>query len=321
MTHAAKAPTPLRHDWTQLEVEALFDLPLMDLLHQAQSVHRAHHDPNRIQVSTLLSIKTGGCSEDCKYCAQSAKNSAGLDYESLMPLDEVVRRAGEAKAGGAGRFCMGAAWRSPKDRDMERIVAMVKAVKQLGMEACMTLGFLSESQARQLALAGLDYYNHNIDTSEEHYGKIVGTHSFEDRLATLRLARAAGLKLCTGGILGLGETRADRAAMLMTLANLPEHPESVPVNKLVPIPGTPLEGETPVDGLEVVRAIAVARILMPASQVRLSAGREAMSDELQALCFLAGANSVFGGAKLLTTPNAGEARDSSLFARLGLQAT
>jgi biotin synthase len=284
-------------------------------------VHRAHHDPNRIQVSTLLSIKTGGCSEDCKYCAQSARHGAELDYESLMPLDEVVTRASQAKQGGAGRFCMGAAWRSPKDRDMERIVAMVKAVKELGMEACMTLGFLTEEQARQLAEAGLDYYNHNIDTSEEHYGKIVGTHSFEDRLATLRMARKAGLKLCTGGILGLGETRADRAAMLMTLANLPEHPESVPVNKLVPIPGTPMEGIEPIDGLEVVRAIAVARILMPASQVRLSAGREAMGDELQALCFLAGANSVFGGAKLLTAPNAGDQRDASLFARLGLKVT
>ncbi len=295
---------------------ALFEVPFADLLFKAQALHRANFDPNAVQVSTLLSIKTGGCSEDCKYCSQSSRHETGLVYESLMPLDQVLEAAKAAKATGASRFCMGAAWRSPKERDIEAVEAMVKGVKGLGMEACMTLGMLSEEQAARLKEAGLDYYNHNLDTSERHYSEIVSTHTYQDRLDTLDRVRKSGIKLCSGGILGLGETREDRAAMLQLLSRNP--PDSVPLNRLVPIPGTPMEEANPVDEIEFVRTIAVARILMPKSFIRLSAGREGMSDSLQALCFLAGANSIFGGERLLTTPGAAPGRDDALFAKLGL---
>lgn len=308
----------LRHDWTEQEVLALYELPFSDLIYQAQTVHRRHFDPNRIQVSTLLSIKTGGCPEDCAYCPQSGRYDTGLERGRLLAQEEVVAAAQAAKANGATRFCMGAAWRAPRDRDIEQLAQIVAAVKALGLETCMTLGMLTEAQARRLKQAGLDYYNHNLDTSPQFYPKIITTRTYEDRLTTLRHVREAGIHVCCGGIVGMGESRADRAALLQQLANLPRHPESVPINLLVQVEGTPLYGTEPIDPFEFVRTVAVARILMPASRMRLSAGRTAMSDELQALCFLAGANSVFYGEKLLTTANPDREADRLLFERLGL---
>jgi biotin synthase len=303
---------------TPAEIEALFALPFNDLIYRAQSTHRAHFDPNAVQLSTLLSIKTGGCSEDCGYCSQSARYSTGLESQPLMALDEVVSAARAAKARGATRFCMGAAWRGPKDKDLAPVVEMVKAVKSLGLETCTTLGFLRDGQAEQLKAAGLDYYNHNIDTSREHYANVIHTHSFDQRLDTLSKVRHAGIKVCCGGIVGLGEARADRVALLAELAALNPAPESVPINLLVRIPGTPMSELPALDPLEFVRTIAVARIVLPTSLVRLSAGRESMPDYLQALCFLAGANSIFYGEKLLTTPNPGADSDHVLFEKLGL---
>lgn len=309
----------LRHDWTQHEVEALFALPFGDLVFQAQLAHREHHAPNRVQMSTLLSIKTGACPEDCAYCPQSVHYDTGLQREKLLALQEVRQAASAARAAGATRFCMGAAYRSPKARDLEVIEAMIREVKSLGLETCATLGMLTPAQAGQLRDAGLDYYNHNLDTSEEFYGEIITTRTYQDRLDTLAAVRDAGLKVCCGGIVGMGEAVRDRASLLRTLANLPQHPESVPINQLVAVAGTPLESQEPLDGLDFVRTIAVARILMPKSYVRLSAGRETMSDELQALAFLAGANSIFYGEKLLTTGNPDVERDRRLLERLGIQ--
>lgn len=310
----------IRHDWTLAEVESLFALPFNDLVYRAHAVHRRHFDPNAVQVSTLLSIKTGACPEDCKYCPQSARYHTGVEAEALLDVETVRERAQAAKAAGATRFCMGAAYRRPKDRDIDKIVALVEAVAELGMETCATLGMLTPAQAERLAAAGLDYYNHNLDTSETFYPKIISTRTYRDRLDTLQAVRDAGMRVCCGGIVGLGESMTDRAAMLHTLASLPEHPESVPINRLVQVEGTPLFGAAEVDPFDFVRTIAVARTLMPASHVRLSAGRNEMSDELQALCFLAGANSIFYGEKLLTTDNPEAERDLRLFARLGLQA-
>jgi biotin synthase len=312
--------TAERHDWGVDEGLALFALPFNDLVHRAQSVHRAHHDPNAVQVSTLLSIKTGACPEDCKYCPQSARYDTGLKAERLMSVASVVDGAKRAKAAGATRFCMGAAWRSPKDKDLAQVASMVREVRALGLETCATLGMLTAEQARALADAGLDYYNHNLDTSPEFYGEIVGTRCYQDRLDTLAHVRAAGMKTCCGGIVGMGESRADRAGLLVQLANLPQHPDSVPINRLVRVAGTPLAAERELDPFEFVRTIAVARIMIPRAIVRLSAGRETMSDELQALCFLAGANSIFHGEKLLTTGNPDTAHDVALFDRLGLHA-
>ncbi len=308
----------LRHDWTEQEVLALYELPFNDLIYQAQTVHRRYFDPNRVQVSTLLSIKTGGCPEDCAYCPQSGRYDTGLERGRLLPLETVALAAKAAKAKGATRFCMGAAWRAPKDRDIDRLAEMVAAVKALGLETCMTLGMLTAAQARRLKQAGLDYYNHNLDTSPQFYPKIITTRTYEDRLTTLRHVREAGIHLCCGGIVGMGESRADRVGLLQQLANLPRHPESVPINLLVQVEGTPLYGIESLDPFEFVRTVAVARILMPASRVRLSAGRLGLSDELQALCFLAGANSVFCGEKLLTTANPQAEADHRLFERLGL---
>jgi biotin synthase len=316
---SAAAAAGVRHDWARDEVVALFDQPFNDLLFQAQQVHRRHFDANQVQKSRLLSIKTGGCPEDCKYCPQSVHYDTGLDADKLMQVDAVIAQAREAKAGGASRFCMGAAWRSPKDRDLDAIVEMVQQVKALGMETCMTLGMLSRMQADRLAEAGLDYYNHNIDTSEEFYGEIITTRTYQDRLDTLGHVRDSGMNVCSGGIVGMGETRGDRAGMLTTLANMPSHPESVPINMLVQVEGTPLTGTGALDILEFVRTIAVARIMMPKSFVRLSAGREQMTDEAQALCFLAGANSIFCGEKLLTTGNPDVDHDDALFQRLGIE--
>ncbi|MBK1723725.1 biotin synthase BioB [Thiocystis violacea] len=310
--------TPLRNDWTLDEVEALLNLPFSDLLFRAQGVHRAHFDPNRIQVSTLLSIKTGACPEDCGYCAQSAKHEAQLEPEPLMPVEDVLEIAQQARHGGATRFCMGAAWRNPTDKNLEKVVRMVEGIHALGMETCVTLGMLTAAQAHRLKDAGLDYYNHNLDTSPEFYGQVITTRTYQDRLDTLEHVRAVGLKTCSGGILGMGESRRDRASMLRQLANLPAHPESVPINLLVQVEGTPLFGREALDPFELVRVVAVARILMPASYVRLSAGRSEMSDELQALCFLSGANSIFYGERLLTAPNAESDRDRQLLDRLGL---
>ena len=312
--------TAPRHDWTRDEVRALLDLPFADLLDKAHAVHRAHHDPNAVQVSTLLSIKTGGCPEDCAYCPQAARYATGVEAEKLMSLDAVLAKAKQAKAAGATRFCMGAAWRSPKDRDIPKVAAMVGAVKALGMETCATLGMLSQPQADALKGAGLDYYNHNIDSAPEFYGEIIHTREYQDRLDTLEHVRDAGLKTCCGGIVGMGETRVQRAGLLHTLASLPAHPQSVPINRLVQVEGTPLAGTAALDPFEFVRMIAAARILMPASMVRLSAGRAEMSDELQALCFFAGANSIFYGEKLLTTGNPDTERDMALFTRLGIHA-
>jgi biotin synthase len=310
----------VRHDWSLAEVETLFALPLLDLLFEAQRVHRAHQQPNRVQMSTLLSIKTGACPEDCAYCPQSVRYETGVAREALMQVDAVRECARRAKAAGATRFCMGAAYRSPKARDLEAICAMVREVSALGLETCATLGMLTPPQAVELKEAGLDYYNHNLDTSEEFYGEIITTRTYRDRLDTLEAVRAAGLKVCCGGIVGLGESAQDRAKLLLTLASLPQHPESVPINELVQVPGTPLDGAPRVDPLDFVRVIAVARILMPRSHVRLSAGRTQMSDELQTLCFLAGANSIFYGEKLLTTGNPDVDHDRRLLERLGLEA-
>ena len=313
----------IRTDWTRDEIAALFDLPFLDLVYEAASIHRAHHPRNAVQLSTLLSIKTGGCVEDCGYCNQSAHAETGLKATKLMDVRAVLQAAAQAKDNGSSRFCMGAAWREPKDRDMPAIVEMVKGVRQMGLETCMTLGMLSEKQAGQLAEAGLDYYNHNIDTSPENYANVITTRTFEDRIETLENVRGAGINVCSGGIIGMGEKREDRVGFLHALATM-EHPESVPINALVPVKGTVLGdmlADTPlakIDAIEFVRTVAVARILMPLSMVRLSAGRESMSDETQALCFLAGANSIFTGDKLLTTGNAGDDRDAALFARLGV---
>jgi biotin synthase len=311
----------LRHDWSRDEVMALFDLPFMDLVFQAQSVHRRHHAANEVQLSQLLSIKTGGCAEDCAYCPQAQKfaGETGLKATKLMDLDAVLDAARAAKAAGASRFCMGAAWTRPKDRDLDDIVEMVEGVSKIGLQTCMTLGMLEAPQAQRLAHAGLDYYNHNLDTSPDYYREIITTRTFEERLETLEHVRAVGINVCSGGIVGMGETRADRADMIVALANMAQHPQSVPINRLVRVKGTPLAEAKEIDGIEFVRTIAVARITMPRSVVRLSAGRETMSDELQALCFMAGAASIFRGEKLLTTPNPGEDRDTALFERLGLK--
>jgi biotin synthase len=313
------APGLLRHDWTREQVRALFAAPFPDLMFRAAQVHRENFDSSEVQISTLLSIKTGGCPEDCAYCPQSAKFDTGVKAEKLMDLDAVLAEARAAKAGGASRFCMGAAWRSPKDRDLEKVCEMVEGVKALGMETCVTLGMLTGDQARRLKDCGLDYYNHNLDTSPEYYGEIITTRVYQDRLDTLEHVREAGMHVCCGGIVGMGEGLEDRIGMIATLASLPAHPESVPINMLVRVEGTPLAGTATLDPLDFVRTIAVARICMPASVVRLSAGREDMSEETQALCFLAGANSIFYGPKLLTTPNPGRDRDMALLDKLGMR--
>ena len=312
------APPVTAKRWTTAQVEALFELPFADLMFRAQQVHREQHDPNAVQLSTLLSIKTGGCSEDCGYCSQAARHES-VEREQLLDLEEVIAAASAAKAKGASRFCMGAAWRGPKDKDLEKVIAMVQAVKSLGLETCVTLGMLKAGQAERLAEAGLDYYNHNIDTAPEFYGQIISTHTQADRFATLDKVRDAGIKVCCGGIVGMGESQRGRAALIAELANMEPQPESVPINNLVPIPGTPLENAPPLEPFEFVRTIAVARITLPGSYVRLSAGRQEMSDEMQSLCFLAGANSIFYGDKLLTTGNAEAERDRALFERLGIQ--
>jgi biotin synthase len=316
---AVRAGTTTLRKWTTAEIEALFELPFSDLLFQAQQVHRRHHDANVVQRSTLLSVKTGGCSEDCGYCSQSARHDTGLEREAMLDVGEVVAAAEAAKANGASRFCMGAAWRGPKDKDLEKVEAMVTAVKALGLETCVTLGMLKEGQAERLKAAGLDYYNHNLDTAPEFYGQVITTHSQADRFATLDKVRAAGINVCCGGIVGLGESRGARAALLAELAAMEPPPESVPINQLVAMPGTPLADAPPLDPFEFVRTIAAARVVMPASMVRLSAGRQEMSDELQALCFLAGANSIFYGDKLLTAGNPEASRDARLFERLGMR--
>ncbi|MEO9946374.1 biotin synthase BioB [Paraglaciecola sp.] len=307
-----------RHDWTIKEVNDLFDMPFNDLMFQAQIVHRKHFDPNQVQVSTLLSIKTGACPEDCKYCPQSARYDTGLEKERLLEIDKVIQRAKEAKAAGSTRFCMGAAWRNPKDRDMPYVTDMVKEVKKLGLETCMTLGMLTTEQAVALKQAGLDYYNHNLDTSPEFYGDIITTRTYQDRLDTLDNVREAGMNVCSGGIVGMGETSDDRAGLLTQLANLDHHPESVPINMLVKVKGTPMENVEDLDYFEFIRTIAVARIMMPKSYVRLSAGREAMNEQMQAMCFMAGANSIFYGCKLLTTSNPDTHEDVMLFNKLGI---
>lgn len=319
MTVAQHPAASIRHDWTIKEIEALFQLPFNDLLFQAQTVHRQFHDPNAVQISTLLSIKTGACPEDCKYCSQSGHYNTGLEKEKLLEIQKVVTEAKIAREKGASRFCMGAAWRSPRDKDMPYVLEMVKQVKSLGMETCMTLGMLDKGQAQALADAGLDYYNHNLDTSPEHYNSIITTRTYQDRLDTLSNVREAGMKICCGGILGMGETERDRAGLLMQLANLPDHPESVPINMLVKIEGTPLENVDDLDPFDFIRSIAVARILMPKSFVRLSAGREQMNEQMQAMCFLAGANSIFYGERLLTTSNPEASKDMQLFNKLGIR--
>lgn len=310
----------LRNDWTRDEIQALYDQPFLDLVFQAQQVHREHFSANTIQVSTLLSIKTGKCPEDCKYCSQSAHYDSKLEAEKRIAVDKVISEAKAAKDSGSSRFCMGAAWRNPHERDMPYVLEMVREVKALGLETCMTLGMLNQSQAERLSDAGLDYYNHNLDTSREYYNNIISTRTFDDRLNTLDHVRSAGMKVCSGGIVGLGEQKQDRIGLLHELATLPIHPESVPINMLVPIEGTPLADVEKLDVTEWIRTIAVARIIMPYSYIRLSAGRESLSDSDQALAFMAGANSLFSGDKLLTTPNAGEGKDQVLFAKLGLVA-
>jgi biotin synthase len=320
------APRPdvsreIRSDWTRGEILDLFSLPFNALLHRAHETHRRYFDPDRVQLSTLLNIKTGGCPEDCKYCSQSIHYETGLEAERLLERDEIRAAAVAAKAAGAQRFCMGAAWRELKDRDVPRIAAIVQEVRALGLETCMTLGMLTAGQAAQLKAAGLDYYNHNVDTSEEYYGEIITTRSYQDRLDTIGTVHDAGIKVCSGGIIGMGERREDRAGMIETLANLDPHPESVPINMLVPIAGTPLGDGKALDSFEFVRTIAVARIAMPRAVVRLSAGRQALSDEAQALCFHAGANSIFYGERLLTTGNPDHEKDLALFARLDLRPT
>lgn len=313
------AETAVRHDWTRNEVLDLLALPLTELLFHAASVHRRHFDPTEVQVSTLLSVKTGGCPEDCSYCPQAARYHTGVDATKLMSTEAVLEKARQAKDAGASRFCMGAAWRSPKDRDIPKVAAMIREVKALGLETCATLGMLTDTQAGALKAAGLDYYNHNLDTAPEFYGEIIHTREFQDRLNTLGHVRDAGMKTCCGGIVGMGESREQRAGLLQALASLPAHPDSVPINRLVAVAGTPLAQTAELDPFEFVRTIAVARILMPRSMVRLSAGRETMSDELQALCFAAGANSIFYGEQLLTTGNPDTQRDMDLFERLGLR--
>lgn len=316
-TGTAPGPKP-GHDWSLDEIITLYRQPLNDLLQQAHAVHRRNFDPNRIQLSTLLNIKSGGCPEDCAYCPQSVRYNTGLENESLMSCEQVLEAARRARDSGASRFCMGAAWRGPKDRDLDQVVAMVAGVKQLGLETCVTLGMLKAGQAERLQQAGLDYYNHNLDTSEEFYSQVITTRSYQDRLDTLQQVRAAGINVCCGGIIGMGESATDRAALLQTLANLPQQPESVPINTLVKVSGTPLDAQDDTDPLELVRTVACARILMPKAYVRLSAGRTDMSDSTQALCFFAGANSIFYGEKLLTTDNPQFNKDQSLFERLGL---
>ena len=319
-------PAPVRTDWTRSEIAALFDLPFTELVFRAAEIHRANHAANEVQLSTLLSIKTGGCEEDCGYCSQSVKADSGVKATKLLEVQAVLQAAAQARDNGSTRFCMGAAWRNPKTRDMPAIIEMVKGVRGMGLETCMTLGMLAPEQADMLAEAGLDYYNHNIDTSPERYGEVITTRTMDDRLDTLGEVRRAGINVCSGGIVGMGETRADRVGFIHTLATLPEHPGSVPVNALVPVKGTVLGdmlADTPlakIDDVEFVRTVAVARITMPGSMVRLSAGRESMSDMTQVMCFLAGANSIFTGDKLLTAPNAGDDSDAAMFARLGLRA-
>ncbi len=310
---------PLRNDWTLAEVQALFELPFLELVARAHAIHVSHHVPNTVQVSTLLSIKTGACPEDCAYCPQSVRFDTGLPTEELMEVEAVAAGARAAKAAGATRFCMGAAYRSPKPRDLRKVIAMIQAVKELGLESCATLGMLDADQALELKHAGLDYYNHNLDTSERYYREIITTRTYQDRLDTLQAVRDAGLNVCCGGIVGMGETLADRIELLHTLATLPEHPQSVPINQLVRVPGTPLAEAAPPDPFDFVRIIALARILMPAAHVRLAAGRRAMSDEMQAWCFMAGANSIFFGDKLLTTGNPDTRDDERLFERLGIK--
>lgn len=315
-----QSPTDvLRHDWSRTEILALFSQPFNDLMFAAQQTHRAHFDPNAVQISTLLSIKTGACPEDCAYCPQSAHYKTELDIERLLPLADVLNEARAAKASGASRFCMGAAWRSPRDKDLEQVAAMIGGVKALGLETCVTLGMLTEPQTARLKDAGLDYYNHNLDTSPEYYGEVITTRTYQDRLDTLKHVRDAGINVCAGGIVGMGEGREDRAGLLQELANLPKHPESVPINLLVRVEGTPLADVAAPDPFEFVRTLAVARLMMPQSYVRLSAGRTDMSDELQSLCFLAGANSIFYGERLLTTENPECDHDRTLFDRLGLK--
>ena len=309
----------VRSDWSLAEARAIYAAPFNDLLFHAQRVHRDHFPPNQVQVSTLLSVKTGACPEDCKYCPQSVRYDTGLEREELLALGQVIEAARAAKAQGATRFCMGAAWRSPKSKQLDQVKLMVSEVRALGLETCATVGMLTPSQARELKEAGLDYYNHNLDTSEDYYGEIVTTRTYRDRLETLQAVRDAGINVCCGGILGMGESELDRVALLHTLATLPHHPESVPINQLVQVPGTPLHGLPALDPLELVRTIATARLLMPSSHVRLSAGRTDMDDAVQALCFFAGANSIFHGDRLLTTPNPGRSHDRELFERLGLE--
>lgn len=309
----------IRHNWTRTEIQGLFNLPFNDLMFQAQTVHRQHFRPNKVQISTLCSIKTGACPEDCAYCPQSARYDTGLEREKLMAVEKVLEEARAARDSGATRFCMGAAWRSPKQKDMSYVTQMVKGVKEMGMETCMTLGMLSSEQAVELQEAGLDYYNHNLDTSPEYYGCIISTRTYEDRLQTLDNVRSAGLKVCCGGIVGMGEEEGDRVGLLLQLVNMKDHPESVPINMLVKVEGTPLAEQDDLDPFDFIRTIAVARILMPASHVRLSAGREDMNDQMQALAFLAGANSIFYGEKLLTTPNPESNKDMQLFKRLGIK--
>lgn len=310
----------IRHNWSKQEIALLFDLPFNDLLFQAHSLHREAFDPNQVQVSTLLSIKTGACPEDCGYCSQSARNEAEIERERLLPLNEVIEKASNAKANGASRFCMGAAWRNPTDKNLDRVIEMIEAVNAIGLETCVTLGMLTANQTQKLKNAGLDYYNHNLDTSPEYYGDIITTRTYQDRLDTLEHVREAGINVCCGGIVGMGEAETDRISLLQQLANLPEHPESVPINMLVQVEGTPLHGVEKIESLDFVRTIAVARIMMPKSVVRLSAGRTEMSDEQQALCFFAGANSIFYGDKLLTTSNPDENQDRVLFSKLGINA-
>ena len=315
------SPSTTRHDWAQSEIEALLDAPFNDLLFHAHNTHRANFNPNEVQLSTLLNIKSGGCPEDCAYCPQSAKFDTPVQASKLLELNEVREAAQTAKANGATRFCMGAAWRSPKDKDIEKVAELIGVVKDLGMESCVTLGMLNQNQAHRLRAAGLDYYNHNLDTSEEYYPEIITTRTYQDRLDTLSVVRDAGINVCCGGIIGMGENLSDRAGLIRSLANMPKHPESVPINLLVQVEGTALNGTQTLDPLEMVRMIAVARITMPASYVRLSAGRESMSDEAQALCFFAGANSIFYGEELLTTSNPVAEADRALFSKLGLRSS
>ena len=318
VNQAAIEKSPIRHNWTLAEVEALFAMPFNDLMFEAQTVHRQNFNANEVQVSTLLSIKTGACPEDCKYCSQSARNKTNLEKERLLEVEKVLEAAEKAKAMGSTRFCMGAAWRNPKERDMPVVLDMIKGVKALGMESCMTLGMLSEHQAEQLQEAGLDYYNHNLDTSPEHYNQIITTRTYQDRLDTIDHVRSAGMKVCSGGIVGLGEKAIDRASLLVQLANLPQQPESVPINMLVKVEGTPLADVDDLESFDFIRCIAVARIMMPKSHVRLSAGRSAMNEQMQSLCFLAGANSIFYGCKLLTAENPETDQDTQLFNKLGI---